>query len=154
MSDAIEFGISLRLLAGAAAEARRAEAQGFDYLLTGEHIAFHGPTANNIVSLAAAAGATERIKLMSGIILALSRAIGESAPILIISSLVWVTFVPVSPDSKFTVLPLQIFTWISQPQHDFRGIAAAAIIVLLIVLLSMNGIAIWIRSKYQVRPDQ
>ena len=92
--------------------------------------------------------------MMSGIILALSRAIGESAPILIISSLVWVTFVPVSPDSKFTVLPLQIFTWISQPQHDFRGIAAAAIIVLLIVLLSMNGIAIWIRSKYQVRPDQ
>jgi phosphate transport system permease protein len=92
--------------------------------------------------------------MMSGIILALSRAIGESAPILIISSLVWVTFVPVSPDSKFTVLPLQIFTWISQPQHDFRGIAAAAIIVLLAALLSMNGIAIWIRSKYQVRPEQ
>lgn len=92
--------------------------------------------------------------MMSGIILALSRAIGESAPILIISSLVWVTFVPVSPDSKFTVLPLQIFTWISQPQHDFRGIAAAAIIVLLAALLSMNGIAIWIRSKYQVRLDQ
>jgi phosphate transport system permease protein len=92
--------------------------------------------------------------MMSGIILALSRAIGESAPILIISSLVWVTFVPVSPDSKFTVLPLQIFTWISQPQHDFRGIAAAAIIVLLIVLLSMNAIAIWIRSKYQIRPEQ
>ena len=92
--------------------------------------------------------------MMSGIILALSRAIGESAPILIISSLVWVTFVPASPDSKFTVLPLQIFTWISQPQHAFRGIAAAGIIVLLIVLLSMNGVAIWIRSKYQQRPDQ
>lgn len=92
--------------------------------------------------------------MMSGIILALSRAIGESAPILIISSLVWVTFIPTSPDSKFTVLPLQIFTWVSQPQHSFRGIAAAAIIVLLIVLLSMNGIAIWIRSKYQSRPDQ
>jgi phosphate transport system permease protein len=92
--------------------------------------------------------------MMSGIILALSRAIGESAPILIISSLVWVTFVPASPDSKFTVLPLQIFTWISQPQHAFRGIAAAGIIVLLIVLLSMNGIAIWIRSKYQTRPEQ
>lgn len=92
--------------------------------------------------------------MMSGIILALSRAIGESAPILIISSLVWVTFLPASPDSKFTVLPLQIFTWISQPQHGFRGIAAAAIIVLLVVLLSMNAIAIWIRSKYQTRPDQ
>ena len=92
--------------------------------------------------------------MMSGIILALSRAIGESAPILLISSLVWVTFVPTSPDSKFTVLPLQIFTWISQPQHAFRGIAAAGIIVLLIVLLSMNGVAIWIRSKYQQRPEQ
>ena len=92
--------------------------------------------------------------MMSGIILALSRAIGESAPILIISSLVWVTFIPTSPDSKFTVLPLPIFTWISQPQQAFRGIAAAGIIVLLIVLLSMNGIAIWIRSKYQSRPEQ
>ena len=92
--------------------------------------------------------------MMSGIILALSRAIGESAPILLISSLVWVTFVPTSPDSKFTVLPLQIFTWISQPQHAFRGIAAAGIIVLLIVLLSMNAVAIWIRSKYQQRPEQ
>jgi phosphate transport system permease protein len=92
--------------------------------------------------------------MMSGIILALSRAIGESAPILIISSLVWVTFIPTSPDSKFTVLPLQIFTWISQPQHEFRGIAAAGIIVLLVVLLSMNGMAIWIRSKYQSRPEQ
>ncbi|MBG82725.1 MAG: phosphate ABC transporter permease PstA [SAR202 cluster bacterium] len=92
--------------------------------------------------------------MMSGIILALSRAIGESAPILIISSLVWVTFVPTTPDSKFTVLPLQIFTWVSQPQHDFRGIAAAGIIVLLVVLLSMNALAIWIRNKYQLRPDQ
>jgi phosphate transport system permease protein len=92
--------------------------------------------------------------MMSGIILALSRAIGESAPILIISSLVWVTFIPASPDSKFTVLPLQIFNWISQPQAGFSGIAAAAIIVLLAVLLSMNGVAIWIRSKYQSRPEQ
>jgi phosphate transport system permease protein len=92
--------------------------------------------------------------MMSGIILALSRAIGESAPILIISSLVWVTFVPTSPDSKFTVLPLQIFTWVSQPQQDFRSIAAAGIIVLLAILLTMNAAAIWIRSKYQVRAEQ
>jgi phosphate transport system permease protein len=92
--------------------------------------------------------------MMSGIILALSRAIGESAPILIISSLVWVTFIPTSPDSKFTVLPLQIFTWVSQPQQDFRSIAAAGIIVLLAILLTMNAAAIWIRSKYQVRAEQ
>lgn len=64
-----EFGIALGLLRGAKAEAKRAEALGFDYLATGEHIMFHGPTANNMVSLAAAAGATERIKLMSGIVL-------------------------------------------------------------------------------------
>ncbi len=69
MSDAIEFGISCRLLGGAKQEARRAEDLGYDYLLTGEHIMFHGPVGNNMVSLAAAAGATERIKLMSGIVL-------------------------------------------------------------------------------------
>ena len=91
--------------------------------------------------------------MMSGIILALSRAVGESAPILIISSLVWVTFVPTSPDSKFTVLPLQIFTWVSQPQEDFRSIAAAGIIVLLLILLGMNAVAIWSRNKYQVRSE-
>lgn len=65
----LEFGISLRLLGRAKKEARHAEELGFDYLLTGEHIMFHGPTANNMVSLAAAAGATETIKLMSGIVL-------------------------------------------------------------------------------------
>ena len=92
--------------------------------------------------------------MMSGIILALSRAIGESAPILIISSLVVVTFVPTNPGSSFTVLPLQIFTWIGHQNPEFRGIAAAAIMVLLAVLLSMNGVAIWIRSKYQSRPEQ
>ena len=67
--DETEFGIALRLLHDAKDEARRAEDLGFDYLLTGEHIMFHTATANNLVSLAAAAGATERIKLMSGIVL-------------------------------------------------------------------------------------
>lgn len=70
MSDTLEFGISLRLLQHAKEEARAAEALGFDYLLTGEHVMFHGPTANNLVSLAAAAGATERIRLLSGVVLA------------------------------------------------------------------------------------
>ena len=91
---------------------------------------------------------------MSGIILALSRAIGEAAPILMISSLVWVTFVPTTPNSKFTVLPLQIYTWVSQPQEDFRSIAAAGIIVLLVILLIMNSIAVKIRNKYQQRSEQ
>lgn len=69
MTNDIEFGISLRLLHGAKEEARLAETLGYDYLLTGEHIMFHGPTSNNMVGLAAAAGATEHIKLMSGIVL-------------------------------------------------------------------------------------
>ena len=67
---ALELGIATRLLHNAKEEARRAEELGFDYLLTGEHIMFHGATTNTLISLAAAAGATERIKLMSGIVLA------------------------------------------------------------------------------------
>ena len=92
--------------------------------------------------------------IMSGVILALSRAIGESAPILMISALVFLTFVPTDPGSRFTVLPLQIFTWVAQPQAGFRGIAAAGIIVLLIMLLAMNALAIWIRVKYQRRREE
>ena len=69
MNETIEFGISMGLMWEAKAEARRAEQLGFDYLLAGEHIMFHVPTTNTLVALAAAAGATERIKLMSGIVL-------------------------------------------------------------------------------------
>ena len=92
--------------------------------------------------------------VMSGIILALSRAVGESAPILVISALIFLTYVPTSPLDRFTVLPLQIFSWASQPQHEFRSIASAGIIVLLIVLLSMNSIAIYIRNRTQSRSEQ
>ena len=89
--------------------------------------------------------------IISGIILAISRAIGESAPMIAISALVYLTFVPKGPMDRFTVLPIQIYNWISQPQDDFRSIAAAGIVVLMIVLLSMNSIAIWIRLKFQRR---
>ena len=91
--------------------------------------------------------------MMSGIILAMSRAIGETAPILVVSSLVFITYVPTSPTDRFTVLPLQIVTWVSQPQDDFRHIAAAAIIILLVMLLSMNAAAIYIRAKFQRRSE-
>ncbi len=91
--------------------------------------------------------------IMSGLILALSRAIGETAPILVVSSLVFITYVPTTPNDRFTVIPLQIVTWVSQPQADFREIAAAAIIVLLVMLLSMNALAIYIRAKFQRRGD-
>ena len=91
--------------------------------------------------------------MMSGIILAMSRAIGETAPILVVSSLVFITYVPTSPFDRFTVLPLQIVTWVSQPQDDFRHIAAAAIVILLVMLLSMNAVAIYIRAKFQRRAE-
>ena len=91
--------------------------------------------------------------MMSGIILALSRAIGETAPILVVSSLVFITSVPTTPNDRFTVIPLQIVTWVSQPQDGFRQIAAAAIIVLLVMLLSMNALAIYIRAKFQRRSE-
>jgi phosphate transport system permease protein len=87
--------------------------------------------------------------IMSGVILALSRAIGEAAPVLMISGIVFITFVPTTPGSSFTVLPLQILNWVQQPQSGFQSIAAAAIICLLIMLLSMNALAIWIRNHYQ-----
>jgi len=88
---------------------------------------------------------------LTGIILALSRAIGESAPVLAITALVYITFTPTSPLDRFTVLPIQIFNWMSRPQEDFAGIAAAGIIILLVILLSMNSVAIFVRNKYQKR---
>ena len=90
--------------------------------------------------------------ILTGTILALSRAIGEAAPILVISGLVYVTFVP-GPLDRFTVLPLQIFTWVGRPQEEFRSLAAAGIIVLLIVLLTMNAIAVFLRNRYQTRSE-
>lgn len=89
--------------------------------------------------------------IMSGIILALSRAIGEAAPMITISALVFLTFTPAGPTDRFTVLPIQIFNWVGLPQDDFRGVAAAGIIVLLAVLLTMNSLAIFVRNKFQKR---
>ena len=90
--------------------------------------------------------------ILTGTILALSRAVGEAAPILVISGLVYVTFVP-GPLDRFTVLPLQIFTWVGRPQDEFRSLAAAGIIVLLVILMSMNAAAVLIRNKYQTRSE-
>ena len=79
--------------------------------------------------------------IVSGFILAMSRAIGESAPMIAISALVYITFLPEGPLDRFTVMPIQIYNWISQPQDGFRGLAAAGIILLLIMLLSLNSLA-------------
>ena len=87
--------------------------------------------------------------IATGVILALARAIGETAPLIVIGVASFVAFAPSGPDSAFTALPMQIFTWISQPQPEFRELAAAAILVLLVVLLVMNSAAIWLRNRYE-----
>lgn len=89
--------------------------------------------------------------ILTGLILSLSRAIGETAPLITIGALTYIPFAPDSIWSPFTVLPIQIFNWISRPQADFRVNAAAGIIVLLFLLLTMNALAIYLRDRYQRR---
>lgn len=89
--------------------------------------------------------------ILTGAILALSRAIGETAPLIMIGALTYVAFIPKSVFDPFTVLPIQIFNWVSLPRREFHELAAAGIIVLLFLLLTMNSIAIWLRNKYTIR---
>lgn len=88
--------------------------------------------------------------IATGTILALSRAIGETAPLLLVGATVFVTFNPDSPfEGGYTALPVQIFNWATRPQEEFRVLAAAGIILLLAVLLAMNSFAIWLRNRYR-----
>ena len=87
--------------------------------------------------------------ILTGIILALSRAMGETAPLIMIGALTYVAFTPAGPLDAFTALPIQIFNWSSRPQQEFYSLAAAGIIVLLVVLLTMNAAAILIRYRAQ-----
>ena len=87
--------------------------------------------------------------ILTGLILALSRAIGETAPLITIGALTYVPFAPTNIWSPFTVLPIQVFNWVSRPQAAFAENAAAGIIVLLVVLLLMNSIAIALRDRLQ-----
>lgn len=89
--------------------------------------------------------------ILTGMILSLSRAIGETAPVILVGALAFVAFTPTGPMDLFTVLPIQIFNWTARPQAEFHGLAAAGIIVLLIVLLLMNATAILLRNHYQSR---
>jgi phosphate transport system permease protein len=89
--------------------------------------------------------------IATGSILALSRAMGEAAPLLLLGGLVFVSFDPNGLLSGFTTLPIQIFNWTGRPQEEFRVLAAAASIVLLVLLLAMNGLAIYIRNHFQRR---
>ena len=88
---------------------------------------------------------------MTGTILAMSRAIGETAPLLVIGGLTFVAFLPSSPTDSFTILPIQIFNWVSRPQADFQTIAAAGILMLLLLLLLLNSTAIILRQRTRVR---
>jgi len=89
--------------------------------------------------------------IATGAILALSRAIGEAAPLLLVGGITFITFTPTGLDSQFTALPIQIFNWISRPQEEFKILAAAAIVVLLVILLLMNSVAIWLRNRFEKR---
>jgi phosphate transport system permease protein len=89
--------------------------------------------------------------ILTGTILALSRAIGETAPLITIGALTFISFLPENLQSPFTVLPIQIYNWVSRPQKDFHDLAAGGIIVLLIVLLAMNSTAVLLRNKLQKR---
>jgi phosphate transport system permease protein len=87
--------------------------------------------------------------ILTGAILSLSRAVGETAPLIVIGALAYVPFVPSTPMDEFTVLPMQIFNWTSRPQAAFLVNAAAAIIVLMVITFIMNGIAIYFRNRWQ-----
>lgn len=89
--------------------------------------------------------------IMTGTILSVSRALGESAPLLMLGALTFITFNPTGLDSQYTVLPIQIFSYISSAKQEFRPVAAASIIVLLLLLLAMNAAAILLRNRFQKR---
>jgi phosphate transport system permease protein len=87
--------------------------------------------------------------IFTGVILALSRAMGETAPLIVIGALTFVPYIPEGVMDNFTVLPIQIFNWVSRPQKAFSVNAAAAIIVLLSITFIMNGIAVYLRHRWQ-----
>jgi len=87
--------------------------------------------------------------ILTGVILAISRALGEAAPLITIGALTFVPFLPDGPLSPFTVLPIQIFNWTSRPQEDFQRVAAAGIVVLLVLLLTANAVAILVRDYHR-----
>jgi phosphate transport system permease protein len=89
--------------------------------------------------------------ILTGGILALSRAIGETAPLVVLGLPLFIAFLPKSVFDTFTVLPMQIYNWTSRPQEEFHALAAAGIIILLVMLIIMNSIAVLIRNKFQKR---
>jgi phosphate transport system permease protein len=91
--------------------------------------------------------------VLTGTILAISRAMGETAPLVVIGASTFINTDPNGPFAKFTTLPIQIYQWTSRPQDVFRNIAAAAIIVLVLLLLSLNASAVILRNRFSRRLD-
>lgn len=89
--------------------------------------------------------------IITGAILALSRAIGETAPLVVVGIPMFIAFLPKTIFDTFTALPMQIYNWTSRPQEEFQAVAAAGIIVLMVLLISMNSVAVLIRNKFQKR---
>ena len=89
--------------------------------------------------------------ILTGTILAISRAIGETAPLVVVGASTAISFDPDSPFSKFTTLPIQIYQWTSRPQDEFQSLAAASILVLLVLLLSLNASAVLLRNRFSRR---
>lgn len=89
--------------------------------------------------------------ILTGAILSVSRAIGEAAPLLVVGALAYIAFLPDGVASPFTVLPIQIFNWVSRPQREFLDNAAAGIVVLLLTMVALNGLAIYLRNRLQKR---
>jgi phosphate transport system permease protein len=87
--------------------------------------------------------------IATGVILSLSRAIGETAPLIVIGAAYFATSSPTSPFDDVTALPIQIFGWVSEARPEFAELAAGGIIVLMVILLAMNAVAIWLRNKYE-----
>ena len=87
--------------------------------------------------------------IATGVILSLSRAIGETAPLILVGAATFLTFVPSGPGDAITALPIVIFDWVSDPRPEYKALAAAAIIVLMVILLAMNSFAIWLRNRYE-----
>jgi len=88
-------------------------------------------------------------RILTGAVLAISRALGETAPLVVVGASTFLSQDPTGPFSKFTTLPIQIYQWTARPQPEFRNLSAAAILVLLVLLLSLNATAILARNKYR-----
>ncbi len=89
--------------------------------------------------------------IVTGVILAVSRALGEAAPLLLVGAAAFVTFDPEPLSGGYSALPVQIYNYAVQPQEEFKTLAAAGIIVMLVVLLAMNSVAVWLRNRYEQR---